>query len=72
MAKDMRAVRFNEKLKRLSTLIGGAGVALAIGAATRLVDRAADFSTVSWIFSSALLILLSVQMNEMLESEDAD
>lgn len=68
--KDMRAVRFNEKVKRLSTLLGGAGVALAVAAATRLLDRDVDLSTFSWIVSSIVLILASVLMNELLESED--
>lgn len=70
--KDMDAVRFNEKVKRASTLAGGAGGALAIAAAARFSDRDFDLTCGVWIFFSIPLILVSVLMNEILRPEDAE
>lgn len=68
--KDMRAVRFNEKVKRLSTLFSAAGLAFILTAITRWLDRGADFSTLAWNLTGAAFIFVSVQMNDLLESED--
>lgn len=70
--KDMRAVRFNEKVKRLSTLVGGSGLTLILTALIRWADKSADISTAAWILTGAALIFMSVQMNELLESEDVE
>jgi hypothetical protein len=68
--KDMDAVRFNEKVKRLSTLSGAGGLALILTASTRWLDRSADLITLAWISAGVVLIMVGVQMNELLQSED--
>ena len=70
--KDMLAVRFNEKVKRLSTVLGGGGIALIVTAWARYSDHAADLSTVTWIFTGIVIIFASVQINDLLESEEAE
>lgn len=70
--KDMRAVRFNEKVKRLSTIVGGFGVAFAVTSFTRWADAGLEPATWAWLLTSIALIFMSIQMNEMLESEDAE
>lgn len=66
----MRAVRFNEKVKRISTLFGGAGVAFILTALNEWFRRTADLTTAGWITGGIMFILVSVQMNDLLESED--
>jgi hypothetical protein len=68
--KDMRAIRANEKLKRASTLVGNGGLALLIAALSRWYSAGLDTYVVTWILISAGLIWGSVQMNELLDSED--
>jgi hypothetical protein len=68
--KDMGAVRYNEKVKRVSTLLGGAGLAFIITAFTRSLDRHADIYTLIWIFVGLGFILVAVQMNDLLQQED--
>lgn len=70
--KDMRAVRANEKIKRISTVAGAGGIAVIVTALVRSVDGAADLSTALWIFSGSIVIFVSVQINELLESEDVE
>ncbi len=70
--KDMRAVRFNEKVKRLSTLIGGGGLTLVLTAMIRWADGGADISTPAWILTAVMLIFVSVHMNELIESEEIE
>jgi hypothetical protein len=68
--KDMDAVRYNEKVKRLSTLLGAGGLALVLTALTRLLDRDLDMTTGAWILAGVFLIWASVQLNEVLQPED--
>jgi hypothetical protein len=68
--KDMRAVRGNEKIKRMSTLFGNGGLALLIAGFSRSYGVRLDLSAVAWIFITLSLIWLSWQLNELLESED--
>lgn len=68
--KDMRSVRFNEKVKRVSTLTGGGGLTLILTAMIRWADAGVSFSSAAWILTGILLILVSVHMNELIESED--
>lgn len=70
--KDMRAVRFNEKVKRVSTVLGGVGIALIVTALARSTDHAPDLSTGLWILIGAMLMFASVQINDLLDSEDAE
>ena len=66
----MRSVRFNEKVKRLSTLVGAGGIALVISAVTRWLDRAPEPFELIWISVGLAFIFVSVQMNDLLQSED--
>lgn len=68
--KDMRAVRSNEKIKRLSTLFGNGGLALTIAGVSRWYVVGLDLSAAVWILISAGIIWVSVQMNDLLDSED--
>jgi hypothetical protein len=68
--KDMRAMRANEKLKRASTLVGNGGLALLIASLSRWYSAGLATYVVTWILISAGLIWGSVQMNELLDSED--
>lgn len=70
--KDMRSVRFNEKVKRISTLTGGGGLTLILTAMIRWSDSGATFSTAAWILTGIMLILMSVHMNELIESEEIE
>lgn len=66
----MQSVRFNEKVKRLSTLFGAAGIALMLTAVTRWLDRQPDIWTAIWIFFGVSLTLVSVQINDLIEPEE--
>ncbi|NNM77024.1 hypothetical protein HJG53_08930 [Sphingomonas sp. ID1715] len=68
--KDMDAVRYNEKVKRLSTLLGAGGLALIVTASTRWLDHDANLTTALWIIAGLFFIWGSVQMNELLQLED--
>jgi hypothetical protein len=68
--KEMRAVRANEKLKRASTLVGNGGLALLVAGLSRWYGSGLDAYAATWIFIAATLILGSVQMNDLLDSED--
>lgn len=68
--KDMRAVRFNEKLKRVTTLMGNGGLALLIAGLSRWYVVDLDLSAAVWILLALGLIWVAVQANELLESED--
>jgi len=70
--KDMRAVRFNEKVKRVSTVLGGAGIALIVAALVRSSDHVPDLSVGLWILIGVMLIFVSVQINDLLDSEEAE
>ncbi|GLT02736.1 hypothetical protein GCM10007897_41580 [Sphingobium jiangsuense] len=70
--KDMRSVRFNEKVKRFSTVLGAGGIALLIATLLRWSDRDFDLAIGAWILMSVVLIYVSVQMNDLLESEEAE
>lgn len=71
MAKDMRAVRYNEKLKRLSTVLGAGGMALLIAALLRSNDDGLTGTVAGWFFLATIVMLVSVHMNELLAPEDA-
>lgn len=68
--KDMEVVRFNEKVKRISTLVGGGGLAFLLTALTRWNDKGFELSTGAWILTGIGLIFVSVLMNDLLDSED--
>jgi len=68
--KDMRAVRFNEKVKRISMIIGNGGLALLIAAISRWYLQGLDLFAIIWIFISSGLIWVSLQVNDVLEPED--
>jgi hypothetical protein len=68
--KNMEAVRFNEKVKRWSTLVGAGGLGLILTALSRWLERGLEPITLGWISSGVFLILLGVQLNELLQSED--
>jgi hypothetical protein len=70
--KDMGAVRFNEKVKRLSTLVGGGGLAFILTALTRSIEARVDLLGGLWIFAGIGLIFASVQMNDLLDSEEQE
>lgn len=70
--KDMRAVQANEKIKRISTALGAGGIALIVAAFVRSTDHAPDLSVGLWILTGVMFIFASVQINELLESEDAE
>lgn len=54
--KDMDAVRYNEKVKRISTLVGGGGLGLILTALTRWLDQGADLYTAGWTIAGFILI----------------
>ena len=54
--KDMDVVRFDEKVKRVSTLVGGGGLAFILTALTRWNDKGFELSIGAWILTSILLI----------------
>jgi hypothetical protein len=68
--KDMGAVRYNEKVKRLSTLLGGAGLAFILTAITRWLDQDADTTTAAWIILGAVFIWAAVRLNDLLQPEE--
>jgi len=68
--KDMDAVRYNEKVKRLSTLVGAAGLAFILTAITRWLDRDADTTTAAWIIVGGMFIWAAIKTNDLLQSED--
>jgi hypothetical protein len=68
--KDMRSVRFNEKVKRASTIIGNGGFALLIAGISRWTIQGLDLFALIWIFIAAVLIWASLQINEVLEPEE--
>ena len=68
--KNIEAVRFNEKVKRWSTLIGAGGLGLILTALNRWLDRGLGPITLGWILAEVFFILLGVQLNELLQSED--
>ncbi len=68
--KNIEAVRFIEKVKRWSTLIGAGGLGLILTALNRWLDRGLGPITLGWILAGVFLILLGVQLNELLQSED--
>jgi hypothetical protein len=68
--KDMRAVRANEKLKRASTVLGTIGAALFVAGFTRWYISGLDLTAPTWIFIAAIVIWVSLQINELLDSED--
>ena len=68
--KDMRAVRFNEKLKRLSTLVGAGGLALVLTVLTRFLDRPLDITSATWTIAGIALIWVSIELNELIQPED--
>lgn len=68
--KDMRAVRANEKVKRVSTLLGNGGLALLIAAVSHVFTVGLDLSAAAWILLGGGIIWTSAQFNELLVSED--
>jgi len=68
--KDMRAVRFNEKVKRISMIVGNGGLALLIAGISRWYLQGLDLFSVIWIFIASGLIWVSLQVNDVLEPED--
>jgi len=70
LVKDMRAVRFNEKIKRVSTLTGAGGLALLIAGFSHWYSQGLDLSAAAWILLSIGTIWVSLQFNELLAPED--
>ncbi|MBP6031548.1 MAG: hypothetical protein KA533_08980 [Sphingobium sp.] len=68
--KDMRAVRFNEKVKRASTIIGNGGLALLVAGISRWYLQGLDLFAGIWILMASVLIWSSLQINNVLESEE--
>lgn len=68
--KDMRAVRFNEKVKRASTIIGNGGLALLVAGISRWYLQGLDLFAGIWILMASMLIWSSLQINDVLESEE--
>lgn len=68
--KDMRAVRFNEKVKRASTIIGNGGVALLVTGISRWYLQDFDLFGGIWIFMAFGFIWVSLQINEVLAAEE--
>lgn len=68
--KDMRAVRFNEKIKRLSTVVGNGGLALAAAGIARWFATGLDLSAAVWILLAGGIIWVSLQLNELIDSEE--
>lgn len=69
--KDMRAVRFNEKIKRASTVGSNGALALLIAAISRLyLAGQAEFLAMLWLFLAIALMFASVQINDLIVPED--
>lgn len=68
--KDLRVVRFNEKIKRVSTVLGTVGAALFVAGFTRWYLSGLDLTAPSWIFISIIVIWVAAQVNELIDSED--
>ena len=66
----MRTVRANEKVKRLSTLIGNGGLALLITGFSHLSHSGLNLTSLAWIFLACGIMLVSLQFNELLGPED--
>jgi len=66
----MRAVRFNEKVKRASTIIGNGGLALLVAGVSRWYLQYLDMSAAIWILIAFVLIWVSLQVHEILEPEE--
>ncbi|SCW57084.1 hypothetical protein SAMN02927924_01439 [Sphingobium faniae] len=70
--KDMRTVRWNEKIKRGSTILGAGGIALLVATLLRWNDDTFTLAIAAWILTAVMLMLMSVQINDLLDSEDAE
>lgn len=70
--KDIRAVRYNEKVKRVSALLSGGALALLLTAFNRWGDGKGMLTTVAWILTGVLFMVMAVQVNDLLEPEDTE
>lgn len=71
--KDMRAVRFNEKVKRLSTVVGNGGLALVAASVARGWSEGLDFGAASalWFLLGLGAIWVSWHINALIEPEES-
>ena len=72
MAKDMQSVRFNEKVKRISTLLGNAGLGLIAAGVARLWGDHVNVTPgpLLWIVAGVGVIWASWHINSALEPEE--
>jgi len=70
--KDMNTVRANEKIKRGSTIFGAGGIALLVATLLRWSDGTFTITIAAWILTAVMLMLVSVQINDLLDSEDEE
>ena len=70
MAKDMQSVRFNEKVKRFSTVSGNGALALFIAAVARWWAMGVELYASLWLLISLVAIYGSLAINGMLQPED--
>jgi hypothetical protein len=70
--KDIRAVRFNEKVRRVSALLNGGALVQLLTAFNRWGDGKGTLSTCAWILTAVLFMFMAVQINNLLVMEDTE
>ena len=66
----MKSVRVNEKLKRISTILGTGGLTLLIAGFSRSFLQKTDLVAVLWLLFALMIIWASCQINDLLQPED--
>ncbi|CAN5253967.1 hypothetical protein BH10PSE12_BH10PSE12_05090 [soil metagenome] len=70
--KDIRAVRFNEKVRRVSAMLSGGGLAQLLTAFTRWGDGKGAVSTGAWMVAGILFMFMAGQINDLIDTEDSE
>jgi hypothetical protein len=70
--KDIRAARFNEKVRRVSALLGAGGLAQLLTAFTRLGDGKGALTVGAWLLAGIMFMFMAVLVNDLLELEDIE
>ena len=70
--KDIRAVRFNEKVRRVSALLGAGSIAQLLTAFTRFNGEKGAVAAAVWVVTGVLFMFMAVKINDLMVLEDAE
>ncbi|QUT04910.1 hypothetical protein KFK14_18065 [Sphingobium phenoxybenzoativorans] len=70
--KDIRAVRFNEKVRRVSALLNGGALVQLLTAFNRWGEGKGAIATSAWILAAVAFMFMAVQINNLLVLEDSE